>query len=298
MEGKDEIQELFSQKLGNYEAKVDPSLWNGVASQLGTTAATAASTGMSLLTKVIIGASISVAVITTTIFVLPSDTEPSAEQSSIASNNKNTESEESVSNQIQNPVTQITTDDSDPSEASNDNDVEEIGAASEEIEDVFEMPITEFPEQLIEEDCIDCDLVERSEETEKESTTEKEEVSGEEKEEVVIEREEVSEKEVKEIPVPKPVYYIEQYTNVFSPNGDGNNDIFSLKIQGLTEFKISILDFNDGKELFESRDVNFTWDGTDKAGNQVKEGDFIFIITALDFDENPVREIKSLTIAR
>lgn len=56
MKGKDEIKELFQKELGNYEAKVDPSLWNGIQSGLsGVSAAGGATTGMSVATKAVIG---------------------------------------------------------------------------------------------------------------------------------------------------------------------------------------------------------------------------------------------------
>ena len=77
MKGRDEIKELFSEKLGNYEAKVNPELWTNIASQIGAaTATTAASTGISFLTKWIIGASIASAVAVTTIIVVNNADEP------------------------------------------------------------------------------------------------------------------------------------------------------------------------------------------------------------------------------
>ena len=53
-----------------------------------------------------------------------------------------------------------------------------------------------------------------------------------------------------------------QVPDAFSPNNDGNNDLFLL--QGwnncLTEFTISIYD-RWGEKVYESADVNFSWDG-------------------------------------
>lgn len=71
MSDKDEIKELFQKELGNYEAKVDPSLWNGIQSGLtGASAAGGTVTGISIATKAVIGvviatvATISVVVLT------------------------------------------------------------------------------------------------------------------------------------------------------------------------------------------------------------------------------------------
>lgn len=56
MSDKDEIKELFQKELGNYEVKVDPSLWNGIQSGLsGASATGGAASGMSLATKAVIG---------------------------------------------------------------------------------------------------------------------------------------------------------------------------------------------------------------------------------------------------
>ena len=67
MEGKDNIKELFSQKLGSYEAKVNPELWAKISTQVAAGATTAVATGLSLFAKVAIGLGISAAAITTVI---------------------------------------------------------------------------------------------------------------------------------------------------------------------------------------------------------------------------------------
>lgn len=75
MSDKDQIKELFSQKLGGYEAKVNPELWTNIASQVGAaTTTTAAASGMSLFTKAIIGIT-SAAVVTTGIVLYATSTE-------------------------------------------------------------------------------------------------------------------------------------------------------------------------------------------------------------------------------
>jgi len=58
---KDEIKELFQEKLGNYQSKVDPKIWQGV--QSGLSSGAAAGTSLSIATKLGIGV-LSTAVIT------------------------------------------------------------------------------------------------------------------------------------------------------------------------------------------------------------------------------------------
>ena len=73
MEGKDNIKELFSQKLGNYEAKVNPELWAKISSQVAAGATTTVATGLSLFTKIAIGVGVSAAAIATVVVLNASE---------------------------------------------------------------------------------------------------------------------------------------------------------------------------------------------------------------------------------
>lgn len=98
MSDKDQIKELFSQKLGGYEAKVNPELWTNIASQVGATATTtAASTGMSLLTKTIIGLS-AAGVITTGIVLYNTSSEDSSRTEKTTTEQSVQTSQQSVEN--------------------------------------------------------------------------------------------------------------------------------------------------------------------------------------------------------
>ena len=65
--------------------------------------------------------------------------------------------------------------------------------------------------------------------------------------------------------------------SAFTPNGDGINDLFKLKLNCLlSEFHFRI--FNRwGKEIFESRDVNKGWDGT-FSGIKLPPGAYVYFI--------------------
>ncbi len=65
MSDKDEIKELFQKELGNYEAKVDPSLWQGI--QSGISAGVAAST-----TVLGVGVKVAIGVIATAVITVAS----------------------------------------------------------------------------------------------------------------------------------------------------------------------------------------------------------------------------------
>jgi len=58
--------------------------------------------------------------------------------------------------------------------------------------------------------------------------------------------------------IPKPLIYI---PSAFTPNGDGLNDSFGAKAEGLKSFNMQI--FNRiGELIFESDDIKTYWDGT------------------------------------
>jgi len=55
-----------------------------------------------------------------------------------------------------------------------------------------------------------------------------------------------------------PVVYI---PNIFTPNGDGSNDVLYVRGQGITAFTLSIYD-RWGERVFETSELTYGWDGT------------------------------------
>lgn len=70
------------------------------------------------------------------------------------------------------------------------------------------------------------------------------------------------------------------FPNVFTPNGDGNNDFFKLvNYQVISELKIVILN-RWGNVVFESNQVDFKWDGkSHKTGEDCTDGTYFFKAT-------------------
>lgn len=67
-----------------------------------------------------------------------------------------------------------------------------------------------------------------------------------------------------------------EFPNVFSPNGDGANDNFTLILpEGISDFNIVILN-RWGIEIQSFDTANFAWDGNDKAGNKMSEGVYFY----------------------
>ena len=76
MKEKDDIKELFKQKLSSHEVPVNPQLWNAISSQIGTSAASTASTSAikSIFIKSFIGISAAVIAIASYLYLTNSET--------------------------------------------------------------------------------------------------------------------------------------------------------------------------------------------------------------------------------
>jgi hypothetical protein len=95
MEEKDFIKNLFQEKLSNFETPVRPEVWSAVSSSIG---ASAASTGLSLITKLIIGTSLTAAVATGIWFAVSNsenDIKPEQETTKIVKSSDTKTKEES-----------------------------------------------------------------------------------------------------------------------------------------------------------------------------------------------------------
>jgi len=69
---------------------------------------------------------------------------------------------------------------------------------------------------------------------------------------------------------------------MFSPNGDGVNDLFVFQTKEIIEMDASIVDEN-GKMVFNCG-IGCKWDGKDKSGKDVKVGKYYYMIKAIGVD--------------
>jgi len=70
--------------------------------------------------------------------------------------------------------------------------------------------------------------------------------------------------------------------NVFTPNGDGLNDLLSAKGIGIKTFELLIFD-RWGEVIFMSNDINKAWDGTFK-GKMCQDDIYVYKIEAVDMN--------------
>lgn len=84
--------------------------------------------------------------------------------------------------------------------------------------------------------------------------------------------------------------------NVFSPNGDGINDLFIVKSNGVVEFDIEIVS-RWGNLVFKREGVKrIVWDGTMPDGSKLQTGTYFYIIKATNSDKEYTPERGHITV--
>lgn len=68
--------------------------------------------------------------------------------------------------------------------------------------------------------------------------------------------------------------------NVFTPDGDGENDLFFINNNGMREFQLDIYN-RWGTKVFSSSDAAVKWDGRSSTGAELSDGTYFFILKAV-----------------
>jgi len=97
---------------------------------------------------------------------------------------------------------------------------------------------------------------------------------------------------------PDKIFFI---PNVFTPNGDGVNDVFKIYSLGYQfgkygDFKMAIFD-RWGAEIFVSQDINFGWDGTHN-GKKLNPDVYVYEVYIEFLDNTSKRESGSITLLK
>ena len=85
--------------------------------------------------------------------------------------------------------------------------------------------------------------------------------------------------------------------NVFTPNADGSNDVFTIKSTGVKEIALQI--FNRwGQKLYEFSGPKASWDGLTPNGAQVPEGTYFYFVKATGFDGQEIEKHGTVNLFR
>ncbi|QHS58250.1 T9SS type B sorting domain-containing protein [Chitinophaga agri] len=85
--------------------------------------------------------------------------------------------------------------------------------------------------------------------------------------------------------------------NAFSPNGDGQNDIFRAKVHdAVTDFRMAVYG-RWGQLVFESRNPDNGWDGKEK-GSVVPAGSYLWVVTYTDSKQQAIQQKGTLVLVR
>ena len=83
----------------------------------------------------------------------------------------------------------------------------------------------------------------------------------------------------------------------FSPNGDGFNDELKVETKGIESYSLEIYD-RFGRTVFETREVDATWDGTFE-GTLLSKDVFMFKLSAKSFKSGiPIDQAGQITLIR
>ncbi len=84
--------------------------------------------------------------------------------------------------------------------------------------------------------------------------------------------------------------------DIFSPNGDGQNDILYVRGKGIKELSFKLYD-RLGEKIFETNDVTKGWDGSYK-GAVLNNAVFVYVLTATLIDGSKINKHGDVTLIR
>jgi hypothetical protein len=310
---KDNIQELFSKAFENQTSAVRPELWAGVQAKMAAagvaSTATVATKGLSALTKWIIGSAAVGTVGVVTVVALNSGEEPTKtkmDSPKEISQNVNVTSPEE--NKIEQPIKKENTY---SAKVENKN----LSESFVDIPQETNLPSKEFRSVIdpVGKENNSSETTKQEKGRSEEKTTpvvdnsKKEFVEKADSKKTLIDKKE----ETKETPATKypentkePVFVkleakVTKFPTMFTPNGDGSNEIYFVKVENIIDFQLLIIDQNN-HEMFRSNTPGEQdgWNGRDKAGDEAPSGSYAAIVTGKDQNGKSFRDIQLFELRR
>ncbi len=277
MEQNDQIKEYFQQRLSDHQEVVRPEIWAAVSSAIATPVLV--TTGISILSKTLIGMGIAASVIVSAYLLYSSDDKAvkaptedkkkAKEVPSIPTNNNTLAPIETIKNTIP-LIVQENNDLLSSEKVVNDvNNPQIIPYESVQLPNTE--PLQDMGENVSNDpvktnnDFIVMPQVENTNESSPSPDTDQEL-------KVVL-------------------------SNVFTPNGDGTNDFLFIQSEGLQDFSVVILN-QANKIVYQSTDSKFSWDGKLASGDDAPAGNYIYFVTAKSPTGKSIQQSSTLYIQR
>ena len=282
MEQNDQIKEYFQQRLSDHQEVVRPEIWAAVSSAIATPVLV--TTGISILSKTLIGVGIAATVLVSAYLLYSSDDKAvkvptedkkkAKEVPSIPNNNNNNNNNTIVPIETKKNAIPFVVEENNDLLSSEDvvydvNDPQIIPFESVQLPNTD--PLQDMGENVSNDpvktnnDFIVMPQVENTNESSPSPDTDQEL-------KVVL-------------------------SNVFTPNGDGTNDYLFIQSEGLQDFSVVILN-QANKIVYQSTDSKFSWDGKLASGDDAPAGNYIYFVTAKSPTGKSIQQSSTLYIQR
>ncbi len=308
---KDNIQELFSKAFENQTSAVRPELWAGVQAKMAAagvaSTAAVATKGLSALTKWIIGsAAVGTVGVVTTVIALNSGEE------SINQKEKTTQKEsvkvaatEDTSNE---QTLHLNTPADSDKQKTAENKETNISNKEDQLKNdllVYDMKLDEMLVPADKKIEPKSDDKKGAEPVTKAGTEDKKTnpapagsgISKTTSDNKVVEN-------TKKYPenTNEPVFVdletkVTHFPNAFTPNNDGQNDTYFVRVENIVDFRLIIFDDHNNL-MFETNDPNEHWNGRNKAGEEAPEGMYAAVVTGKQQDKKSFRDIQMFQLIR
>ncbi|WP_343747364.1 gliding motility-associated C-terminal domain-containing protein [Fluviicola sp.] len=90
---------------------------------------------------------------------------------------------------------------------------------------------------------------------------------------------------------------VTHFPNAFSPNNDGENDTYFVKVENIADFRLIIFD-DHNRLVFETNDPKEAWDGRNQAGEEAPEGMYAAVVTGKQQGGKSFRDIQMFQLMR
>jgi gliding motility-associated-like protein len=265
------IEKLFADKMKDLKPMVDPKAWSAVNS--GLMNSIAVKSGFTILTKTIIGLSAASFISIATYFVFK---------------DSNIEKKTAIIKKVDPKISEVVINDSSVDNITADKEPNKPQEIKEK--DVI-LPLNEFiyPKEHLSQEDEPLILKERTEPFIKiEEEVEKTIIAKEEQKSTVIIEETTQNATATNFVFP----------NVFTPNNDGDNDLFFMLEEASMNECTAFIYGPKGNVVFKTNNLNFKWNGITESNNSAEPGNYLLVIIGSDGKGNPIRYTKKFRLIK